>query len=378
MKFAAAIVVLCASVLGLVVAPLRDAQLVRHTGALSASSSKSAAAFTAISCSAARACTAVGDYYSAEAKGSLVARWSGRGWHRERAPAIGGSDISKAAVNCPARRRCVAVSRSGAMVWYGNRWKADSRVAGDAVSCPSRWYCVAVGTQGQEVPVSEIWSQGTWRRVRMASPVTPTPKQDVTVRGVSCTSAHFCVAVGGYGYGVAAEPSPGRRALTLAEVWNGHGWRLAPPVDPGSLATLDAVSCRSPRFCDAVGTRATTLPLAEQWTGTSWKVQPTPGLGHVGYGTLDAISCPTARHCEAVGTVIGGAYGGGLLVESLQGVRWVRQVAPAPEAGVTSPSVSCASRSACSAIGTADDRPFFDTWNGRRWLGQVAPPVPTS
>jgi hypothetical protein len=264
--------------------------------------SKRAAALTGISCSAASACTAVGDYYSySEAPlryGSFVLRWNGTAWHRQRAPAIGPATLATVAVSCATARRCVAVGASGAMVWVGTRWKSKRGVTGDAVSCPSAKLCVAVGSRGQGL-VSETWRDGMWTSEEMPLPTAPVPIQSITLSGVSCASVRFCMAVGDYVYGTSAVPSPSRRVLTLAEVWNGEAWRLVPPNNPATLASPKAVSCRSARFCLAVGTQRTQFTLAQLWTGTGWKVQMSPNPSSVGYSALDAVACPTAHICEA-------------------------------------------------------------------------------
>jgi hypothetical protein len=45
------------------------------------------------------------------------------------------------------------------------------------------------------------------------------------LNGVSCTSATECIAVGDY-------TNRAGNYLTLAEVWNGHVWRIQPTANP--------------------------------------------------------------------------------------------------------------------------------------------------
>lgn len=337
--------------------------------------SKRAATLTGLSCSSADTCTAIGDYYS-EAPvehGSLVLRWTGTTWRRQRAPVIGpATTLATIAVSCPTARQCVAVGASGAMVWDGNRWRAQAGVKGDAVSCPSTGFCVAVGASAQRLN-AEIWRDGKWTSEAMPLPTAPTPLQSVTLSGLSCTSERFCIAVGNYSYGATAQPSPSRRELALAEVWNGEGWRLAPPVNPAPLSAFRGVSCRSPEFCVAVGTQRAELTLAERWTGAGWKVQASPNPSTVGYSMLDAVSCPSTHVCESVGSYNGSS----LIAESWQGRHWSLHEVPSPGPVDSSPTLSCPAPDACVSAGMADGRPFSQIWNGRAWRAQRTPsPLP--
>ncbi len=339
----------------------------------SRTASKRAAALTGISCSSVVACTAVGDYYSGRPlhHGSLVLRWNGKTWYRERSPVIGRASLTTVAVSCPTARRCVAVGTSGAMVWDGTRWKTQPGVVGDSLSCPSGRVCVAVGsTPDDDDLIADIWRDGKWSSEDMPLPTAETRIQSVTLSGVSCTSPVFCMAVGDYSYGVRAQPSPGRRVRTLAEAWNGQGWRIVPPVNPATLSTLKAVSCRSPRLCVAVGTRGTQFTLVERWTGAHWQVQTSPNPSTVGYSTLDAVACPSTHVCEAVGTY---DIGASLVAEAWRTDRWSLQRMPRPGTTVSSPAISCPSTDACVAVGMADARPFSQTWNGRTWIDRSTP-----
>ncbi|MGD0256048.1 MAG: hypothetical protein ABSB99_10990 [Acidimicrobiales bacterium] len=335
------------------------------------SASKQVAALTGISCSSAATCTAVGDYYAEPPLryGSLVLRWNGTAWHRQRAPVIGGPSLTTVAVSCPTVRRCVAVGESAAMVWNGTRWRTQPGVTGDSVSCPSGGFCVAVGPSAHGL-ISEIWRDSRWTGYPMSVPTAPMPLQSTTLTGVSCTSVRFCMAVGDYTYPLEAQPSSSYRDLALAEVWNGDGWRLVPPIDPAPLAPLKAVSCRSPQFCVAVGTQGEQSTLVERWTGTDWQVQASPNLSPVGYSALDTVACPSTQTCEAVGDYDAGFS---LIAESWQKDRWSLQRMRTPGPAINSFALSCPLTDACVSVGTADGRPFSETWNGRTWIAQRTP-----
>ena len=347
------------------------AQSAHHARSLT--TSKHAAALTGIACTSPNRCTAVGDYYSERPlrRGTLVFRWNGRAWQRERAPLIGPLGLVGVAVSCPTVRRCVAVSTSGAMAWNGTRWKSQRGVTGSAVSCPSARFCAVVGTQGLGL-FSSIWRGGKWTRERVLPPAPPTPIGSITLAGVSCTSQDFCLAVGDYSSPAEAQPSASHRDVPLAELWNGDTWRLVPPAAPTALAVLRAVSCRSPHFCVAVGTQGARSTLVERWTGKDWQLQASPNPSAVGYSMLDAVACPSTRTCEAVGTYNGGS----LVAESWQKDRWALQRVRTPRPASGSLALSCPSTRACVLVGAVGGLPMSQTWNGRRWIVRSTPRPP--
>lgn len=323
-------------------------------------------------------CMAVGDYYSSNdgssSDGFLALRWNGKTWTREQAPVTGQAGLTRVAVSCPTARRCVAVTAFDAMVWNGAKWTIQSGLTGSAVSCPSSGFCVAVGSPGDnDDPIAELLQDGTWTSEDMPRPSAPTSVQNVTLSGVSCASEHFCMAVGSYVYGTGALPSASRRVLTLAEVWNGQDWQIMPPVDPTTLASLEAVSCPSPRFCVAVGTQHTQFTLVEQWTGRNWHVQASPNLSSVGYSTLDSVACPSTHLCEAMGTYTGGRYVGTLITESQRSGRWSLEHIPSTHSILGRPTLSCPAVDKCVAVGTTGTRPYSATWNGRTWIARKTP-----
>ena len=67
------------------------------------------------------------------------------------------------------------------------------------------------------------------------------------LEGVSCSSAKACTAVGTYG--------DGARESTLAERWNGTKWALQTTPNPSDAGAshLKGVSCSSATACTAVG-----------------------------------------------------------------------------------------------------------------------------
>jgi len=188
----------------------------------------------------------------------------------------------------------------------------------------------------------------TW--VRSTAP-NPSPTTNM-LRSVSCVSATTCTAVGFRdGAGGAFD------FLSLVErTTDGVRWTVAPTPKPAAGWTgneLQGVSCASATSCTAVG-RATnpaspfpSSPLVLRTTnGTTWDRVVAPSSG--GPSSLFAVSCPTALSCTAVGEV--GTKT--LILQTSDGVSWVRRRSPNPGVGLNHlDGVSCVSPTSCTAVG---------------------------
>jgi hypothetical protein len=290
---------------------------------------------TAVSCTSASACTAVGS----AGPGTLAARWDGRTWFIEKTPIPAAAMLSRlAGVSCTSATACTAVGyyqdRNLAQFplaerWDGKTWSTQQipPTAGGfsgltRVSCGSATACVAVGNAAS--PLTERWDGTAWTGQPTAAGVT-------SLSDVSCASAAACVAVGN------SETGP------VAERWDGTIWILQALPD-GSGAS--SVSCASARACTAVSTTDSAL----RWDGTTWSKQPlAPATGH-----LSAVSCASARACTAVGDQLVANLGVVLLAEHWNGRNWAIQRIPSPRGSQNSPSlagVSCAAARACLAVG---------------------------
>ena len=187
------------------------------------------------------------------------------------------------------------------------------------VSCTSPTACVAVGwylsTSGRQLDLSELWNGATWT-------VEPVPVPAGATAGglvkVSCTSARFCMAVGG-----SVRSSPAGR--TLAETWDGAAWTIAPTGAGGAGGSFEGVSCPSSTSCTAVGATvidgSVLVTRADAWNGRTWHAQATPvvAAGSALYG----LACPSAKACEAVGYL-----GPDILAESRHAGAWSVQDDP--------------------------------------------------
>ena len=159
----------------------------------------------------------------------------------------------------------------------------------------------------------------------------------------------------------------------LVEAWDGKSWQVqSTPSPPGaSASSLSGVSCTA-RSCVAVGWFATSTgqrrPLVERRRGGRWSVEPATPPSGARYSSLNAVSCvPTA--CMAVG-----AADNDTLIERWDRRTWSLQ--QAPKRGVLL-GVSCTSARACVAVGSFAGRAVAERWNGARWVGLRAASAPT-
>lgn len=168
-----------------------------------------------VSCSSATFCTAVGvSNISGSKSDTLAEHWNGTKW------------VIQAAPKPPS----------------GN----ESWLAG--VSCPSAKACTAVGTYGsasRSLTLAERWNGAKWA---LQSTPNPSGSQDSGLAGVSCPSAKACIAAGDY-------YNRSWTDVTLAERWNGKKWALQPTPNPSDAGAspLKGVSCSSATACTAVG-----------------------------------------------------------------------------------------------------------------------------
>ncbi len=219
-----------------------------------------------LSCTAAKACEAVGDYYNARWF-TLAERWNGTSWSIQKTPEFanvtGNNFIELSGVSCTAAKACEAVGYYLKSLHYAT--------------------------------VAEVWNGATW-----TVQTTPKPAGTTSIKllGVSCSAAKACEADGQRIDG--SNPD----GVALAEVWNGAKWSVQAIRKPTltSQSSLDAVSCRPADACEAVGSDDRPDPLsnlAEVRHGTTWSVQTTPNPGAT--ESLYGVSCTAANACEAVG-----------------------------------------------------------------------------
>jgi len=200
--------------------------------------------------------------------------------------------------------------------------------------------------------------------------------------GVSCPTPKVCIAVGSSGFFPRSRP--------VAARWDGTRWSLlnVPSPDGAILTGLSGVSCPSVSACTAVGSWTPLVvpdeplpfrPLAERWDGTRWTIQPAVQVDFL--TQFLAVSCATATACTAVGwghTSLNGVCGCGVIAEQWNGQDWTVTLAGYGYTETLS-SVSCTSASACMAVGVAYSPTLREEvtaalrWDGLQW-SDVSPP----
>jgi hypothetical protein len=279
--------------------------------------------------------------------------------------------------------------------WDGQRWSIQpspnppnltiySRDSLDSVSCTSASFCQAGGTfatSGITAGYVERWDGTDWSISSVPSPADST---DVTVGSVSCTSDNACTGVGSY------KDSSGNDDM-LAETWDGDSWSIQPATTPPDFGSLNALSCTSTTTCMAVGNTAETgagttsspvsqSSLAEQLSGTTWSSVPTTNPADNALTNLNGVSCQPTGDCDAVGSGFadGGVPDGD--AESWDGLSWTLQPTPGlpGTTSLTLSDISCASSTACIAVGSDTDslgyqQALIESWDGSSWTPEPTP-----
>jgi hypothetical protein len=239
-----------------------------------------------------------------------------------------------------------ASSRSPAAA---RRAPAASGFVLSAVSCGSGTSCTAAGSYitsaNADVTLAEHWNGHSWT---ILHPITSAGSIGV-LRGVSCTSARACTAVG--------SDDSGSLDQTLAERWNGQKWEVQHTPNPASPQNfLTGVSCSSARACMATGAQGTagsTIGLAMHWNGRKWAVQPSAAPAGGSDVMLPSVACWSATACMAVGEYfIGSDIAQALSVLRIPGTGWSIQHAPHGTAIDSELNgVSCSSARICTTVG---------------------------
>ncbi len=248
-----------------------------------------------------------------------------------------------------------------------------------AISCTTSGACAAVGSltniQGSTRTLAEQFHEGEreWS-------VVPTPNPSTTrssaLLGISCPAANACIAVGTY--------TPGTGSRTLAEQWDGTTWLIVPTPNPPTAtgAQLDQVACTAANACTAVGYythEGTTSTLVEHWNGTEWAIQKSPNPSGSTNVQLHGVSCASSSACTAVGYYLTGSGTQAALGERWNGTTWSLRPVPSPLGASSAQlrSVSCTSSSACTAVGTYNTSgaalTLAERWDGAQWRIQATP-----
>lgn len=163
----------------------------------------------------------------------------------------------------------------------------------------------------------------------------------------------------------------GQAAPALAATWSIQ----SAPIPAGATSSaFSGVSCTTLTTCVAVGDyvngSGVELTLAELWNGTTWSVLPTPTPTGATGSALGGVSCATASACAAVGYYVNASGVDMTLVEGWNGIAWSIQASASPTGGGVLSSVSCRV-SPCTAVGhSSQNIPLAERWNGSAWVIQ--------
>jgi hypothetical protein len=199
----------------------------------------------------------------------------------------------------------------------------------------------------------------TWT---LQQPPAPPSMGDAELVGVSCASAHSCMAVGNGPF---------------TDSWNGTSWTLENITGPAGVQ-LTGVSCASASSCEAVGGTSgkVNVPLAYRWNGTRWRAQTVPLPSGVIGGTLTAVSCVSRSSCVAVAGDAGIATATNFS-ETWDGTTWTPSSVPGPGI-INLQSVACTAATSCFAVGNNDNNaPLAYFWSGTSWAAQTLPVGPS-
>jgi len=230
----------------------------------------------------------------------------------------------------------------------------------DAVSCTSASFCMAVGGNGPGA-AAQVWNGSIWRALSVPVPGFLT--------GVSCLSATKCLVVGD------------RSAGVFGQWWNGSTWRTANLLNP-PRGGISSVSCVSASMCMAVGGSTDESgifrDMSQAWNGKGWRLLSTPDSEGVG-SALYGVSCTSDLKCMAVGQDAFNNDAEETLTVQWNGTSWTHLSSPGDSdidfAALS--GVSCLSSSDCMAVGRGASRdpngPLAAHWDGSAWTELSTP-----
>jgi hypothetical protein len=296
-----------------------------------------------IACTGAGSCIAAGSYSYAGAKtaqtGAFLAAQRKGLWARAAAPKLpanaAASPFSEvAAVACTGPGSCVAAGNyevtGGSLelmvaTQSRGRWARARELLPPrnahltpasayflGLACPKAGHCVAVGfyadSAGHDQPLVARESNGHWARAAgVVLPVGSASTPFGEFRGVACSKAGYCVAVGTYAAGPAGDDEA-MAATESAGVWRRAVRIRLAPLGVSAQAGLDKVACDRAGACVAVGGYFTpTYSVAASATQSHgrWEppayvtLPPGAGLGSSEHAVLVGVAC--VRTCNAVG-----------------------------------------------------------------------------
>lgn len=221
------------------------------------------------------------------------------------------------AMACPTASECVAVDRSGGVLWSADpaggarEWAladVDGATELTGISCPSTTLCVAVDAAGNAVTSLDPTGGPTaWTVAHIDTSTTENDTDTggaVLLRSVSCPSTTLCVAVDAAGNAIVSiDPTGGTAAWRPIHIddniiyhCTSSGLTCQPP--------LVDVSCPSMARCVAVDFSGNVLSSNNPTVAAPWPSASTdPGR----LSSLWSVSCPLTTFCATVDGTVGRA-----------------------------------------------------------------------
>lgn len=224
------------------------------------------------------------------------------------------------------------------------------------------------------------------------------PAQPGTDVGSGTTPDHVTAELSGlraasaFYYRIVAVSSRGTSFGVQDEGVTESAWRPQTVPSVGFDADLEDGSCLSATFCVAVGwqtpAQGPDVPLGEEWNGSSWEAKSMPSPPSAKLIELPSVSCTTKTACTAVGEW--GQSPNNYTKTTPFAERWEKewtlQTPPVPVGAESTElrDVSCPSTKVCIAVGrytthqAADDdwRAVVEHWNGASWSVEIPPAPP--
>ncbi len=206
-----------------------------------------------------------------------------------------------------------------------------------------------------------------------------------TYRWVFCGSndggaAYACTGPRGRFSAPSADPPSDYQRFRTAP----GDWKLQVTPTPAGArrSSLDGVSCPSAFACTAVGSyinaSGTEMTLAERRSQRAWSVMPTPNPEDATASRLERVSCASRSACIAVGYFVS-AGATIALAERWDGSAWTILSVPTPAGARWSrlSGISCTSVSTCTAVGyystSSAGGTLAERWDGVSWTIRPAP-----
>jgi photosystem II stability/assembly factor-like uncharacterized protein len=202
------------------------------------------------------------------------------------------------------------------------------------VSCPSATVCVAAGPAS--APASGCQSGDTYATSNAGQSWSTTPTPCFVPAGIACPSTVRCLLVG------AQENGDVQSAAILGSPDAGSTWRPRYALTRTGTQ-FNAVSCPSVQVCVAVGSSPLQSVVRTENGGATWVTQVHEESG--GQSSFLSVSCGSKEACEAGGsaTSVGTKDGGN---------SWSTVSLPSPLTKMT--GISCASPMACTGVATGE------------------------